>query len=57
MSASPAKSLYRAMLQAAKLVPSDNRRAMAIDRIRSEFRSARVNARVRAGARPRPLRV
>ena len=41
MSANPAKSLYRAMLRAAKLNPYDNKRAFAIDRIRTEFRSAR----------------
>ncbi|KAJ1474653.1 hypothetical protein T484DRAFT_1831501 [Baffinella frigidus] len=38
MSASPAISLYRAMLRAAQLVPAENKRAMAIDRIRTEFR-------------------
>ena len=48
MSTNPAKSLYRLMLRAAKLVPHDNKRALATDRIRNEFRSARVNVRARA---------
>lgn len=57
MSASPAISLYRAMLRAAQLVPAENKRAMALDRIRTEFRSARVNVRDRETVGPRSLRV
>ena len=38
MAVNPGRSLYRAMLRAALRVPEENKRNLALDRIRTDFR-------------------